>query len=133
MSDVLAMSCGEAEREAGTWLSWLVNHSDHGWAHVSSLTLRSQPAPDLPCTLHGAVAEVDTGGYAPYLMLMAGKKRANRYWQYVTRDPITHIPHPKDKALADINNLIEALKRLSSVPHKYPTRRLLPADAPNSF
>lgn len=125
------LSVDEAESEGETWLDWLVHHGEHSWVPVSTVTLRAQPTPDLPCTLHMAVAEVTTGGYAPYLMLMAGKKRTNRYWQHVTRDPVTHAPHPRDRALADINNLVSALARLSSVPHKYPTRRLLPSEAPD--
>ena len=113
----------EAEEEAAEWLDWLVEHGEHGWIRTSRLGLRAQPTQNLPCHLLAATMESGSG-YMPFLMLMAGKKRRNRYWQYTTKDPLTGLPHPRDKVLGDIDKLVGALSRIADIPHLYPNRRI---------
>ena len=121
-------SSTDAEREAETWLTRLVENSGHDWGFVSRLAMRTQPVPELPCDLLALTTAIEELGYAPYLMLMAGKKRSNRYWQYVTRDTLTGVPHSREKSLADIDNLVSTYALLAPIPHKYQSRRLPPVD-----
>ena len=114
----------EAREEAEGWLDWLVEHGAHNWVRTSAMGLRSQPTPELPCRILAATAKVEGCGYLPFLMLMAGRKRNNRYWQYTTQDLETGVPHPREQALSDIGTLVDTLARIADIPHKYPTRRI---------
>lgn len=118
----------DAETEAGSWLDWLGEHGRHEWTRVSDLISTCRPTRNLPCRLLAATAEIDGGDRAPYLILMAGKKRRNRYWQYATRDVFTGVPHSREKALRDIERLVETLSHVAEVPHPYPKRRIRPPD-----
>ena len=114
----------EAEEEAAEWLDWLVEHGQHGWTRTSRLGLRAQPTQNLPCHLLATTMESGARGHMPFLMLMAGKKRRNRYWQYTTKDPLTGLPHSRDKVLGDVDKLVGALSRIADIPHLYPNRRI---------
>ena len=120
-----SLSRRQAREEAEGWLDWLVEHGEHNWKRTSVTGLRSQPIPELPCRILAATTEVTGGGHLPFLMLMAGRKRNNRYWQYTTQDLETGVPHPREQALSDISALVETLTRLADIPHKYPTRRIV--------
>ena len=114
----------DARGEAETWLDWLVEDGAHRWVRTSQMGLRCRPTPELPCRILAATTYIEDRGHFPYLMLMAGRKRNNRYWQYTTQDLKTDVPHPREKALSDITGLVDTLVRLADVPHRYPTRRI---------
>ncbi len=119
-----------ARREAMEWLDWLVENGRHDWIRASKMALRARPMPELPCRILAATAYVDAVGHLPYLMLMAGRKQANRYWQYTTLDVGTGLPHPRERALSDITGLVDTLMSIADVPHHYPARRLRAGSRP---
>lgn len=112
----------EAQREAERWLDWLVDNGSHGWRKTSPLTADAKPTPHLPCRLLALTSHVEGEGHLPYLMLMAGKRARNRYWQYATVDLETGVPYPMDKALAAITGLVNALATVADIPAPYPRR-----------
>ena len=112
----------EALAQAEQWLDWLVESGEHGWRRTSPTSVAADPTPNLPCRVLAATRDVDGVGHLPCLMLMAGKRRRNRYWQHATVDVETGVPHPKDKALAAIAGLVDALAVVADIPHPYPDR-----------
>jgi hypothetical protein len=114
----------DARREVEAWMDWLVESGQHRWVRTSQMGLQCQPTPELPCRILAATSYVEDRGHLPYLMLMAGRKRSNRYWQYTTQDLETGVPHPREKSLSDITGLVDTLARVADVPHRYPTRRI---------
>lgn len=113
-----------AQREAAEWLDWLVKKGAHNWAHGSPMSISAKPSKHLPCQVLAATAYVENQGHMPYLMLMAGKKHRNRYWQYSTVDLQTGVPHARNKALRDVDHLVDTLITIAAIPPAYPRRRI---------
>ena len=104
----------EAERYTERWLTHLAENGRHGWERVEPLQLKTQPTPNLPCRLLGMTGENPGGGHSPLFMLMAGKRRRRRYWQYITRDVVTGEIHSPEVALDDIEWIVDALSLSAS-------------------
>lgn len=109
-------SVEEAERDTERWLTYLAEKGRHGWERVEPLQLRTQPTPNLPCRLLGMTGESPRGGHLPLFMLMAGKRRRRRYWQYITRDVATGEIHSPEVALQDIEWIVDALSLSANLP-----------------
>ena len=117
---------GDALRQAEQWLDVLVEKGRYDWERLSPLAARANPTPELPCRVLAGSKSDSEYGHRPFLMLMAGKKQKNRYWQYVTCDVATGVPHRMDKALADVEALIADSARIARIPPRY-GRRLVQA------
>lgn len=109
-------SPAEAEKEATKWLAYLVDHGRYEWEWVEPLQLKARPTPNLPCRLLGISGENPDGGHSPLFMLMAGKRRRRRYWQYVTRETGSGEIHPPEQALEDIEWAVDALVLSADLP-----------------
>lgn len=113
---VFSGSAEEAESEATRWLDCLVESGRYDWEWVEPLQIKAQPTPNLPCRVLGIAAQNPDGGHSPLLMLMAGKRRRRRYWQYTTREVGSGKIHPQETALEDIEWLVGALKISAELP-----------------
>ena len=109
-------SPAEAEGEAARWLAYLVDHGRYEWERVEPLQLKAQPTPNLPCRLLGISGENPNGGYSPLFMLMAGKRRRRRYWQYITREAASGEIRLPQQALEDIEWVVDALVLSADLP-----------------
>ncbi len=120
---LVSSSVEEAEREAKRWLTHLAENGRYDWEWVEPLQLKTQPTPNLPCRLLGIPGENPGGGHSPLFMLMAGKRRRRRYWQYTTRDVVSGEIHSPEVALEDIEWLVDALARSADLPPLPRSRR----------
>ena len=109
-------SVEEAERDAERWLTYLAENGRYGWERVEPLQLKAQPTSNLPCRLLGMTGKNPRGGFSPVFMLMAGKRRRRRYWQYITRDVVSGEIHSPEVALEDIEWIVDALSRSADLP-----------------
>ncbi len=119
---------GDALREAEPWLDVLVEKGRYDWERLSSHAVRANPTPELPSRVLAGSKSDSQNGYLPFLMLMAGKKQKSRYWQYVTCDVATGVPHRMDRARDDVEAFIADAARIATIPPRY-GRRLVQAPA----
>ena len=102
----------EAQREALKWLSYLVEKGRYDWKWAGSARLKTQPASALPVRLFADRSPFSDGGWGPSFAMMAGRKFSGCYWQYTTCDPISGRPHPPEKAIEDIEDLLDCFVRV---------------------
>ena len=110
-------SRSEAEELAVRSFEKLLTSNRRGWMRSGSASVECQPVEELPCRVI-AFAEPTSGGFAPCYGLIAGRKTSGRFWQYTTVDRATGNPLPPDRALSEIEAIIDVLipSAVSSVP-----------------